>query len=206
MTTPRYWKRAARELSERDAVIRKIVLATPGLALRSRGDAFHTLARSIIGQQISVKAADSVWRKFNGAVHTVTPHAVHKHNADLLRACGLSQSKVIYLKDLASHFLEKKLAPERWDEMSDDELIVELTKVKGIGRWTAEMFLMFYMTRPNVFPIADLGLQKAMSLHYNKGRPLSQRKIGQIEKNWQPWRSVATWYMWRSLDPIPIEY
>jgi len=124
----------------------------------------------------------------------------------LLRACGLSRSKVVYLQDLALHFLEKKLVPKQWDGMSDDELIVELTKVKGIGRWTAEMFLMFYMMRPNVFPIADLGLQKAMSLHYNKGKPLSQRKIGQIEKNWQPWRSVATWYMWRSLDPVPVEY
>jgi len=206
MTMPRYWKRAARELSERDAVIRKIIHATPGLTLRSHGDAFHTLARSIVGQQISVKAADSVWQKFSGAVHTITPHAVYKHNVDLLRACGLSQSKVIYLKDLALHFLEKKLVPEQWDAMSDDELIVELTKVKGIGRWTAEMFLMFHLTRPNVFPIADLGLQKAMNLHYNKGKPLSQRKIKNIEQNWQPWRSVATWYMWRSLDPVPVEY
>jgi DNA-3-methyladenine glycosylase II len=203
---PRYWKRAARELSERDAVIRKIIRAAPGLTLRSRGDAFHTLARSIVGQQISVKAADSVWQKFTAAVHTITPQAVHKHNVDLLRTCGLSRNKVVYLQDLALHLLEKKLVPEQWDEMSDEELVIELTQVKGIGRWTAEMFLIFHLTRPNVFPIADLGLQKAMNLHYNKGKPLSQRKIGQIEKNWQPWRSVATWYMWRSLDPIPVEY
>jgi DNA-3-methyladenine glycosylase II len=206
MSVPRYWKRAARELSERDVVLRKIIDATPGLTLRSRGDAFHTLARSIVGQQISVKAADSIWQKFNASVHTITPHTVHKHNVDRLRTCGLSHSKITYLQDLSLHFLEKKLVPEKWDEMSDDQLIIELTKVKGIGRWTAEMFLIFHLTRPNVFPIADLGLQRAMNLHYNRGKPLSRRKIGQIEKNWQPWCSVATWYMWRSLDPIPVEY
>src|SRR5271155_525837 len=139
MFVPRYWKRAARELSERDAVLRKIIQATPGLTLRSHGDAFHTLARSIVGQQISVKAANSIWQKFNASVHTITPHRVHKHNVDRLRTCGLSHSKITYLQDLALHFLEKKLVPEKWNEMSDDQLIIELTKVKGIGRWTAEM-------------------------------------------------------------------
>jgi len=134
MSVPRYWKRAARELSERDVVLRKIIAATPGLTLRSRGDAFHTLARSIVGQQISVKAADSIWQKFNASVHTIAPHTVHKHNVDRLRTCGLSHSKITYLQDLSLHFLEKKLVPEKWDEMSDDQLIIELTKVKGIGR------------------------------------------------------------------------
>jgi DNA-3-methyladenine glycosylase II len=206
MTTPRYWKRATHELSARDPVLRKIIRASPGLTLRTRGDAFNTLARSIVGQQISVKAAESVWQKLVANVPAIRADILHGHDVDALRACGLSRSKVIYLQDLSRHFLEEKLNPQAWKKMSDDELIAELTQIKGIGRWTAEMFLIFHLTRPDVFPIADLGLQKAMNRHYNKGKPLSARKIAKLSAMWQPWRSVATWYMWRSLDPIPVEY
>jgi DNA-3-methyladenine glycosylase II len=206
MTTPGYWKRATRELSERDAVIRRIVAQSHGLTLRSRGDAFNTLARSIVGQQISVKAAESVWRKLIAAVPAVRPEVIHAHDVEILRTCGLSRSKVAYLHDLARHFVEKRLDVKRWEQMTDDELIAELTQVRGIGRWTAEMFLIFYMTRPDVLPVDDIGLQRAMSLHYNRGRPLSKLKMNSIAKRWLPWRSVATWYMWRSLDPVPVEY
>ena len=206
MTAPRYWQQATRELSERDAVIRKIAGRSLGLTLRSRGDAFSTLARSIVGQQISVKAAESVWRKFAAAVPAIRPEIIHAHNIDALRACGLSRSKVVYLQDLARHFVENRLNVTRWKRMSDDELIAELTQVRGIGRWTAEMFLIFYMTRPDVLPVDDIGLQRAMSLHYNRGRPLTKLKMNSIAKRWLPWRSVATWYMWRSLDPVPVEY
>ena len=206
MTTPRYWKQATRELSACDPVLRKLVAKSKGLALRSRGDAFNTLARSIVGQQISVKAAQSVWNKLIAAVPDMRPEIVHGHDADALRACGLSRSKVVYMHDLALHFVEGRLNTRRWPRMSDDELIAELTQVRGIGRWTAEMFLIFYMMRPDVFPLGDIGLQRALSLHYNRGKPLSQRKIDSISKRWRPWRSVATWYMWRSLDPVPVEY
>ncbi len=206
MTAPRYWRQATRELSERDAVIRKIASQSPGLALRSRGDAFSTLARSIVGQQISVKAAASVWQKFAAAVPAIRPEIVHAHDIEALRACGLSRSKVLYLQDLARHFVESRLEVGRWKRMSDDELISDLTQVHGIGRWTAEMFLMFYMMRPDVLPVDDIGLQRAMSLHYNRGRPLTKLKMNSIAKRWLPWRSVATWYMWRSLDPVPVEY
>jgi DNA-3-methyladenine glycosylase II len=206
MATPRYWKEATRELSARDPVLRKLVANSKGLALRSRGDAFNTLARSIVGQQISVKAAQSVWNKLVATVPEMHPDAVRSHGADTLRACGLSRSKVTYLHDLAHHFAEDKLSVERWEHMTDDELIAELTQVRGIGRWTAEMFLIFYMTRPDVLPLDDIGLQRAMSLHYNKGKPLSRPRLIAIAKRWQPWRSVATWYMWRSLDPVPVEY
>jgi len=206
MTAPRYWKRATHELSERDAVIKKLVAASPGLTLRSRGDAFSTLARSIVGQQISVKAAASVWQKLTTAVPALRPEVIHNHDADALRGCGLSRSKVAYIKDLARHFVENRLDTGRWEQMSDAELIAELTQVRGIGRWTAEMFLIFYMTRPDVLPLDDLGLQRAMNLHYNRGRPLAARKLAAISARWQPWRSVATWYMWRSLDPVPVEY
>ncbi len=206
MTTPRYWKRATRELCERDAVIRTIAAQSHGLTLRSRGDAFNTLARSIVGQQISVKAAESVWRKLIAAVPAVQPEVIHAHDVSILRACGLSRSKVAYLHDLARHFVEKRLDVRRWEQMTDEELIAELTQVRGIGRWTAEMFLIFYMTRPDVLPVDDIGLQRAMSLHYNHGRPVSKLKMNSIARRWLPWRSVATWYMWRSLDPVPVEY
>ncbi len=206
MKAPDYWKKATRELSACDPVIGKIAAGCKGLTLRSRGDAFNTLARSIVGQQISVKAADSVWLKLTTALPVLEPALVDRHDADALRACGLSRSKVVYLKDLAFHFSNGKLNPALWPQMSDDELVEELTQVRGIGRWTAEMFLIFYMMRPDVFPLGDLGLQKAMSLHYNRGRPLGVRKLAALSKQWQPWRSVATWYMWRSLDPIPVEY
>jgi DNA-3-methyladenine glycosylase II len=206
MTAPRYWQQATRELSQRDAVIRRIAGKSLGLTLRSRGDAFSTLARSIVGQQISVKAAESVWQKFAAAVPAIRPEIIRAHDSEALRACGLSRSKVHYLQDLASHFVENRLDVTRWKRMSDDELIAELTQVRGIGRWTAEMFLIFYMTRPDVLPVDDIGLQRAMSLHYNHGRPLTKMKMNSIATRWLPWRSVATWYMWRSLDPVPVEY
>jgi DNA-3-methyladenine glycosylase II len=206
MTVPNYWKQATRELSDQDPVIRKIAARSRGLTLRSRGDAFNTLARSIVGQQISVKAAESVWQKLIAAVPAVHPDVLHTHDIEALRACGLSRSKVVYLQDLARHFVEERLDVERWEQMSDAELITELTQVRGIGRWTSEMFLIFYMMRPDVLPLDDIGLQRAMSLHYNQGKPLSKLKINSIAKRWAPWRSVATWYMWRSLDPIPVEY
>lgn len=206
MTVPVYWKQATRELSRRDAVIKKLVATSRGLALKSRGDAFQTLTRSIVGQQISVKAAESVWQRLTAAVPAIRPDAIHAHDAEALRACGLSRSKVVYLQDLARHFVEKTLDFDNWERLSDEELIADLTRVRGIGRWTAEMFLIFYMTRPDVLPVDDIGLQRAMSLHYNRGRPLSQSKIRTIAKRWLPWRSVATWYMWRSLDPVPVEY
>ena len=206
MTPPDYWQQATRELAACDDVIKVLVKKSKGLTLRSRGDAFNTLARSIVGQQISVKAAQSVWNKLIAAVPDMRPEIVHGHDADALRACGLSRSKVVYMHDLALHFVEGRLNIRRWPRMSDDELIAELTQVRGIGRWTAEMFLIFYMMRPDVFPLGDIGLQRALSLHYNRGKPLSQRKIDSISKRWRPWRSVATWYMWRSLDPVPVEY
>jgi len=206
MTAPRFWKQATRELAAADPVLRKLITSSKGLALRSRGDAFNTLARSIVGQQISVKAAQSVWNKLVAAVPEMHPEIVRGHDADALRACGLSRGKVLYLHDLAHHFAEGKLSVERWEHMRNDELITELTQVRGIGRWTAEMFLIFYMMRPDVLPLDDLGLQNAVSRLYYKGRPLTRKQLIRFAKRWEPWRSVATWYMWRSLDPVPVEY
>lgn len=204
--TPEYWPQAIRELAARDAVLRDLIDRFPGLALGSRGDAFSTLARSIVGQQISVKAAQSVWDRLSGRLAVVTPQTVVQTRRPILRACGLSGQKVDYLKDLAAKFLDGSLRAPHWDALDDEGLIVQLTGIKGIGRWTAEMFLIFHLTRPDVLPLADLGLQRAMRIHYNRGRTLSPQRMRRIAAAWSPWRSVATWYMWRSLDPIPVEY
>jgi DNA-3-methyladenine glycosylase II len=202
----RYWKRAVAELSRRDPVLRDLMAAYPGIHLRSRGDAFQTLARSITAQQISVKAADAVWTKLQLRVPELTPLAIAACAEDELRQCGLSLRKAQYLIDLATKFSSGQLAEAAWSELDDEALIDELTKVKGIGRWTAEMFLLFYLNRPDVFPIDDIGLQRAMSMAYNKGRELSKSKMVAIANEWQPWRSVATWYLWRSIEPLPVEY
>lgn len=204
--TPAYWKRATRELGAADPVLGALIVRYKGLTLSSRGDAFQTLARSIVGQQISVKAAQSVWDRFAAAVGEMQPKRVLRLSVEELRGCGLSGQKVNYLRDLSSRFAEGAIDISRWHDMDDESLIDELTEVKGIGRWTAEMFLIFYLTRPDVFPLADIGLQRAMELHYNKGRKLSDRRIVTLGKLWSPWRSVATWYLWRSLDPAPVEY
>lgn len=203
MTTPAYWSEARHELAARDAVLGKLATRYDGLVMGSRGDAFSTLARAIVGQQISVKAAQSVWERLRAEVSAVTPDNINASDLARLRACGLSGQKCSYLADLAQRFSSGALDPARWTELDDEALITELTQVKGIGRWTAEMFLIFHMARPDVLPLDDIGLQRAMSLHYNAGRPLSKLKIRRIAKAWAPWRSVATWYMWRSLDPMP---
>jgi DNA-3-methyladenine glycosylase II len=206
LKTPAYWKRATRELGAADPVMGALIVRYKGLTLSSRGDAFQTLARSIIGQQISVKAAQSVWERFAAAVGEMQPGRVLRLGVDELRSCGLSGQKVKYLLDLSARFAEGAIDVSRWHGMDDETLIDELTEVKGIGRWTAEMFLIFYLTRPDVFPLADIGLQRAMELHYNKGRKLSDRRIAALGRSWSPWRTVATWYLWRSLDPVPVEY
>jgi DNA-3-methyladenine glycosylase II len=201
--TPSYWPKAAEELSQRDAVLRALIRNSDGLTLQARGDAFLTLARSIVGQQVSVPAAESVWQKLLESVGALGPAAIARMDPGRLRACGLSSKKSGYLIDLAEHFLDGSLDVARWGERDDEQLIAELTRVKGIGRWTAEMFLIFFMMRSDILPIDDIGLQRAMSLHYNNGRPLSKLKMRQIGQRWQPWRTVATWYLWRSLDTIP---
>ncbi len=197
-----YWQQAAKELAANDAVIKKLVKAYPKASFNDRDDPFTTLARSIVGQQISVKAAQTIWGRTETLVCEMTPKRVLKQTELKLRACGLSGRKVIYLHDLARHFHDGLLDPEKWNHEDDEIVITELTQVKGIGRWSAEMFLMFYLRRPNVLPLDDVGLQRAMRLHYNNDRPLSKLKMRSIAKQWEPWRTVACWYMWQSLEPV----
>jgi len=203
---PHYWASAKRTLARCDPVLGGIIRAHPRVRLRSRGDPFQTLARSIVGQQISVKAADSVWARVVGAVPEVAPTAVRALDLPSLRACGLSARKAEYFRDLARHFTDGTIHTHRWPEMDDEAVIDELVRVRGIGRWTAEMFLIFNLLRPDVLPVDDLGLQRAASLHYRRGRPITLRALRKLGEGWAPWRSVATWYLWRSLDPVPVEY
>jgi len=203
---PAYWDRAKRSLARRDPVMAAIMQRHPRVHLEPRGDPFHTLARAIVGQQISVKAAQSVWNKFSGVAVEVIPEKILQLKATQLRACGLSERKGEYIRDLAQRFAEGAVQVHRWPGMSDEEVIADLVQVRGIGRWTAEMFLMFNLLRPNVFPLGDLGLQNALQIAYHGGRKISLKTMKSRGETLRPWRSVATWYLWRSLDPLPVEY
>ena len=203
---PEYWDRAKRVLTKKDPVLCAIIRSRPKVFLMRRGEPFLTLARAICGQQISVKAAQSVWDRVVACCEEVTPERVLSRPRPELRACGLSDRKTEYIADLAQHFADGRIHVHRWPEMSDEEIIAELVEVRGIGRWTAEMFLIFNLLRPDVFPLDDLGLQKGIRVRYFKGRKVSLARMRKLGESWRPWRSVATWYLWRSLDPLPVEY
>jgi len=203
---PAYWDRAKRALARRDGVLARIIRDHPRIALEPRGAPFFTLARSIVGQQISVKAAASVWARLVALAPRMLPGEVVDAGHARLIACGLSRRKAEYLAGLARHFVDGSLHVAAWAEMEDEAVIAELVRVRGIGRWTAEMFLMFCLLRPDVLPLDDLGLQRAIRLNYFRGRSVSLRTMRKTASVWDPWRSVATWYLWRSLDPIPVEY
>lgn len=205
MKSPDYWAAACRALSRGDPVMAGLIRAHPGTALKSRGNAFETLLRAIVGQQISVIAANAVWTRVCAAT-PIKPEEISALSVETLRTCGLSRMKAEYAIDLASHFSEGRIHPRRWARMADEDIIAELIDVRGIGRWTAEMFLIFHLLRPNVWPVDDLGLLKAVSLHYGNGGKITPRIANELGERWQPWRTVATWYLWRSLDPVAVAY
>jgi DNA-3-methyladenine glycosylase II len=202
---PPYWEDAKAELMKRDRILRKLIPQFGDLHLVSRGEPFTTLARSIIGQQISVKAADSVWQRFLEVCPKCTPAQVVKAG-DRLASCGLSKRKAEYILDLADHFKSKRVRSDEWAGMEDEDVIAELIQIRGIGRWTAEMFLIFNLLRPNVLPLDDLGLLNGISHNYFSGEPVSRSDAREVAANWEPYRTVATWYLWRSLEPVPVEY
>jgi len=203
---PAYWDQAKRSLARGDPVMAAIIRRHPRVHLVPRGDPFHTLARAIVGQQISVKAAQSVWNRLVEHVSVVSPETLIRARTTHLRICGLSGRKCEYIRDLARRFADGKVHVHRWPQMEDEAIVEDLTQVRGIGRWTAEMFLMFNLLRPDVFPLDDLGLQKGLRLAYHGGRKVSLATLRRRGETWRPWRSVATWYLWRSLDPVPVEY
>ncbi|WP_310611664.1 DNA-3-methyladenine glycosylase 2 family protein [Limnohabitans sp.] len=206
IATPEYWAEACKHLVKKDRVMKRLIPQFGEASLQSRGDAFVTLARSIVGQQISVKAAQTVWDRFAALLRKITPANVLKLKVDDMRAAGLSARKVEYIVDLALHFDSGALHVKKWSEMTDDAIIDELVAIRGIGRWTAEMFLIFHLMRPNVLPLDDVGLINGISHNYFSGEAVSRSEAREVAAAWAPYCSVATWYIWRSLDPLPVEY
>lgn len=204
--TPDYWEEACKHLAKKDRVMKRLIPQFGDACLESRGDAFTTLARSIVGQQISVKAAQSVWDRFAKLPRRMTPANVLKLKVDDMRAAGLSARKVEYLVDLALHFDSGIVHVDAWEDMSDEMIVAELVAIRGIGRWTAEMFLIFHLMRPNVLPLDDAGLINGISQSYFSGDPVSRSDAREVAVAWAPYCSVATWYIWRSLDPLPVAY
>lgn len=261
---PPYWNAAKKHLSAQCPTMKALIARYEGETLRARGDGFFTLVRSVVGQQISVKAADAVWAKVAAVVTPMTPTQWLATPDEKLRACGLSASKVAYARNVAVFFVERGIginapSPKKceghfltspqgrgnaavslcrsgeagdtslsgrgqnrplailgegdyWAQFTDAEVIAELTAIKGIGVWTAEMFLIFHLLRPDVFPVKDLGVLKSIHLHLVPPAKLKQEKwlkpeeYQKIATRWQPYRTVATWYLWRALDPVPVAY
>ncbi len=203
---PDYWADACKHLMKKDRVMKRLIPQFGDAQLSSRGDAFSTLARSIVGQQISVKAAQTVWDRFALLPKKMTPAAVLKLKVDDMRGAGLSARKVEYLIDLALHFSDGRLDVDGWTEKDDEIIIKELVAIRGIGRWTAEMFLIFHQMRPNVLPLDDIGLLNGIGASYFSGEPVSRSEAREVAAAWAPYCTVATWYIWRSLDPLPVEY
>ena len=205
---PDYWDDACRHLARRDRVMKKLIPQFGDARLQSNGDPFTTLARSIVGQQVSTKSAQGVWRKLVAAVdgpdvELLQPAAVLQLAPEALRGVGLSARKVEYLSDLAHNFSNGAVHVGQWHGMDDEAIIEELVAIRGIGRWTAEMFLIFHLMRPNVLPLDDVGLIRGISENYFSGEPVSRAEARELGEGWSPYRSVATWYLWRSLEPPP---
>lgn len=197
---PAYWDKACADLVKRDRILKKLIPKFGPAHLVKRGDPFVTLARSVVGQQISVPSAQSLWARIGDACPKLAPQPVIRLGAEKLIACGLSKRKTEYILDLAQHFVSGALHVDKWTSMDDEDVIAELTQIRGISRWTAEMFLIFNLSRPDVLPLDDPGLIRAISVNYFSGEPVTRSEAREVAANWEPWRTVATWYMWRSLD------
>ena len=203
---PEFWSKAKKELKKKDKKLGKIISSYPKDFLFSKSDPFQTLSRSIVGQQISVIAAQSVWNKLIKKIGKINPKKIKNTHSNSLKSSGLSRQKVMYLKNLANAFILNTVEVDTWHKMSDEEIIQDLIKIKGIGRWTAEMFLIFNLCRQDICPFDDIGMLKGLCKSHNLDYPLNKKKLIEISNNWKPYRTVATWYLWRSLDPIPVEY
>ncbi|MEK9680528.1 MAG: DNA-3-methyladenine glycosylase 2 family protein [Pelagibacteraceae bacterium] len=205
MTKPKYWEAGRKYLIKKDKILANLIKKYPG-HLKSRKDPFFSLCKSIVGQQISVQAANSVWKKFELKSKKIKPENVLKLTSRQLATCGLSRQKIIYLKILAKKFKNKEINIRKMKKMNDDQAIQHLIVVKGIGRWTAEMFLFFNQLRPNIFPIQDIGLLRAISKNYKISYPPNKTQLDRFNKKWSPYCTVATWYLWRSIDPVVVSY
>ncbi|HUG58766.1 MAG TPA: DNA-3-methyladenine glycosylase 2 family protein [Candidimonas sp.] len=204
---PEFWDEASAQLMGRDRILKKLIPRHKSEWLAPSATPFLTLARAIVGHQISVKAADAMWHRFTEACgRQPTPRAVIALAETETGLSSLSKRKSEYILDLATHFSEKKIKPALWKTMDDEAVIADLCAIRGIGRWTAEMFLIFNLQRPDILPLDDASLLKAISLHYFSGEPVSRFEAREVAQAWAPWRTVATWYLWRSLDPAAVQY
>ena len=204
---PFYWHKAKKILSKRDPILRKIIKKFNKGYLTSRKDPFFSLCRTIIGQQISTKAADSIWSKFEiKCKKKIVPERVLKLTSRSLKSAGLSRQKITYLKNIAKNFKNKSFNMMNLKKMNDDLAIDYITQLKGLGVWSAQMFLMFNLNRPDIFPIGDIGLLRAISKNYRTSYPPSKRFLNKISKLHIGYRSVFTWYMWKSIDPVDVDY
>ncbi len=206
MPEPPYWARACDELASRDEILRRLIAVHRDDVLRGSGDAFRTLVNAIVGQQISVAAAAGIWRRLTGAHPRLTPRALAEADAADLRAAGLSTRKTEYIQSIASAFVDGRINPSAWSSMKDDELRDELVAYRGIGPWTADMVLIFHARRPDVLPLGDLGLVNAAARLYGWDGASRTERLRQHAERWRPWRTVATWFIWRDLDADPVIY
>ena len=203
---PGYWQEARAALGAADPVMAALITHYEGEGLVGQGDAFLTLARAIVAQQISVRASDSIWTRLEACVGTVAPSGVAARSQEELRGAGLTRQKAEYLRDIARGFVSGDIDPDRWQDTDDDAVTDDLLALRGVGRWTAEMVLIFHLQRPDVLPLADIGVRRAMGKHYGDGGSMDPDEIVVHAECWRPWRSVAVWHLWRSLDPLPVAY
>ena len=203
---PKYWNKGKIYLSNKDKVLKKLIQTYRNEYLNLNSNYFHSLINSIIGQQISVSAADSMKTKFFKLKRNITPQTVSKLRTTDLRKCGLSRQKILYIRNISKFFLQNKKFIKNINNSSEEEIYNNLIEIKGVGKWTIHMFLMFSYGSSNIFPTGDLGFLKAISKLYKVQLPISERKLKLLYKKWSPYSSQATWYLWRSLDPIPVNY
>ena len=202
---PDYWEKGKKELKKIDKNIKKIIELYEFPSLTTRENMFYTLIRSIVGQQISVRAADTIWDKIVNEAKEIRPEIIYSMDENTMRDCGLSKRKVEYMKAVSEKWLNgyDKI---NWHELSDEAITEKLVEIRGIGKWTAEMILIFTLMRPDIFPMGDIGAIRAVEKIYNKGQKMKKEQIEEIVKKWKPWRTIATWYLWRSIDPVPVQY
>ena len=203
---PKYWNKGKIHLSNKDKVLKKIIDQFSNQSLQLNDNSFHALVNSIIGQQISVSAANSIKKKLFALKKNITPRTIKNLKKNDLKKCGLSKQKILYINNIAEFFLKNKEFINQLNKANDLEIREKLIEIKGIGNWTVDMFLIFTHGSSNIFPSGDLGFVKAISKHYKKDLPLNDKFLSTLFKRWSPYSSMATWYLWRSLDPIPVSY
>jgi len=202
---PEYWEAAKADLSATDSALAEVITQNEEPALSSKGDLFLNLVSAIVSQQISTAAARTIWGRFEGLVGEVNPKSVLSRSHEELRGCGLSGRKAEYILEIAEAW-QSGYADIDWDESSDVEVMEALTGLRGVGAWTAEMVLIFTLLRPDVFPVGDIGVVRAVERLYSEGERMSNDELIAKSQDWKPWRTVATWYLWRSIDPEPVQY